>query len=395
VREGVQTRVRGSYHGPGFILALSVRLLTSALAIVIPLYAVSALGAPTSEAGVFVLLLWVGNAVGVVAAVIALRNQSYSSVAGFCVVALSLAGVAEAGKGAAPIFMLTSGVGVGLPQPFLSAFMHEDSGPRRPFSGLGLYSTALGVGLILGPLIAYGAFPLGGFAGVFLALAGVCALGVAGAAFGHGRVASRPKPSIPSPSTWLRSLGGSVFRRAIVVNFLYSLLLPVFLSYGAIYAENRFGFTPTSALLLFTGVFTFSVLLRLTATEFEARLDRLLVISASLLVLSTLVLGLAPSWPYLVLGMLLFSLPQAYIFPIANYFALTSAKDDMMNASYLFQASSAAAEFITPAAAVGIILWTGLQGLFLIGTVLAVGALIACIYPSRTSGVFRNSDLSA
>jgi hypothetical protein len=366
---------RRGYLRPGFILTLSVRLLTSALAILIPLFSIDALGASASLAGVFVLLLWVGNAIGVVAAVLALRNQSYSSIAGFCLVAISLAGLALGQRPFAPLFILVSGVGVGLPQPFLSAFMHIDSRPERPFSGLGLYSTALGVGLILGPLVAYGAFPLGGFAGAFLALSAFCALGIAGAVLGHGNVVRRPAPSVPSISAWAASLRVWAFRRAIITNLLYSLLLPVFLSYGAIYAERSFGFTPTGALLLFTVVFVLSVSLRLAAVRFEARLDRLLLLSSVLLLLSTLTLGFSHTWQFFVAGMLMFSLPHAYIFPIANYYALASSKD-VMNASYAFQASSAAAEFITPAAAVLLIPFTGVGGLFTLGAVLALGVLV-------------------
>lgn len=363
--------------GAGFVLALSVRLLTSALVIVIPLFAIGALGSTASGAGIFILLFWIGNAAGVGGAVFALRNQSYSSVAGFAVVALSMLGLATTGSGLASIFILTSGAGVGLPQPFLSVFMHADSSPGRPFTGLGLYSTALGAGLILGPLVAYGAFPGYGFAGVFVALSAVSAIGIVGAVLGHGRTAGRPKPSIPSVSSWLRAFRVPTFGRAVAVNFLYSLLLPVFLSYGAIYAEDRFAFAPSSALLLFTTVFTLSAVLRLLAVRFEARLLRLWTLAVAILLLSTVTVGVAPSWQYFAAGMLLFSVSHAYVFPVANYYALSNSGGDVMNASYAFQASSAAAEFITPAAAVVLVPYTGVHGLFLLGALLAAGALLA------------------
>ncbi|MDG6909607.1 MAG: MFS transporter [Nitrososphaerota archaeon] len=374
-----------SYLGAGFVLALSVRLLTTALVIVIPLFAIASLAVTTSEAGVFVLLLWVGNAAGVAAAVLALRNQSYASVGGFCLVALSMFGLGLGGRSLAPLFMLTSGAGVGLPQPFLSALMYQDSSPGRPFSGLGLYSTALGAGLILGPLVAYGAYPLYGFAGVFFALSAVCAVGVAGAALGHPSASIRPRPPTPSPIAWKEAFRGRAFRTAVLVNFLYSLLLPVFLSYGSIYAERAFGFAPTDALLLFSLVFAVSVALRLLAVRSKGRLDRLLLASVALLVVSSLMLGLAPTWQYFVAGMLLFSVPHAFVFPISNYHALSYAGGDVMNASYAFQASSAAAEFVTPAAAVLLIPFVGVHGLFLAGTILAVGALIAAL-PSGDGG---------
>lgn len=369
----------GSYLRPGFVLALSVRLLTSALAILIPLFAVDALGASASQAGLFILMLWVGNAAGVGAAVLGVSDQSYASVVGFCLVAFSLGGLSLGSASMAPLFVLLSGLGVGLPQPFLSAFMHADSPTGAPFSGLGLYSTALGLGLVIGPLVAYGVFPFAGFSGAFLALSSFCALGVAGAAMGRGSVKGRPTPSMPSLSAWVAAARRGVFRRALVINLLYSLLLPVYLSYGAIFAEGRFGFTPTDALLLYTAVFALSVGMRLAAVKFEAGLGRLLLISSVMLLLSMLVVGIAPTWPLFVLGMLLFSLPHAYVFPIANYYALASSGDDLMNASYAFQASSALAEFVTPLAAVLVIPFIGVQGLFFAGSVLALGVVLSVV----------------
>ncbi|MDG6986097.1 MAG: hypothetical protein JRM73_05045 [Nitrososphaerota archaeon] len=370
---------RASYLRPGFVLALSVRLLTSSLAILIPLFAVDVLGATASQAGFFVLLLWIGNAAGVAAAVLVVRNQSYASVLGFCFVAVSLGGLSLGGAHTAPLFMLLSGLGVGLPQPFLSAFMHADSMPGAPFSGLGLYSTALGLGLVIGPLVAYGVFPFSGFPGAFLALASFCLLGVAGAAAGRGSARGRPAPPMPRMSSWVAALRRGAFRRAVLVNFLYSLLLPVFLSYGAIYAEGRFGFTPEQALLLYTSVFALSVGMRVVAVKFEAGLGKLLLISSVTLLLSMLAVAAAPYWQLFVVGMILFSVPHAYVFPVANYYALTSAGEDVMNGSYAFQASSAAAEFLTPLAAVLLIPLAGVQGVFLVGVFLAAGAVGASL----------------
>lgn len=374
----------GGYLRPGFVLALTVRLLTAALAIVVPLYAVGSLGASPSAAGVFVLLLWVGNAAGTSAAVLLLRDQSVSPVAGFALVALSLGGLARGGPSLAWLFILSSGVGVGLPQPFLPAFMHGDSGPDRPFLGLGLYSAALGIGLVLGPLVAYGAYPGFGFGGVFLALAAVCAVGLGAAVLGRGAAASRASPSVPSASAWVRAFRDLRFRSAITVNFLYSLLLPLFLSYAGILAERGFGLSPSDALLLFTGVFTVSVALRLASARLKSGLGRLVLAAAALLFVSMLSLGAARSLPLFLAGMMLFSVPHAYVFPVANYFALSS-EEDVMNASYAFQASSAAAEFITPAAAVLFIPLTGVQGLFLLGVMVAAGVFYAALRIGRAS----------
>lgn len=377
-----------SYLRPGFVLALSLRLLTSSLAIVIPLFAVDRLGVTPSEAGVFIVLLWVGNAAGVASAVTVVRNQSVSSLAGFSVMALSLASLGYAGSGQwAPLFAFASGAGMGLPQPFLSALMHLDSGPDTPFLGLGLYSTALGVGLVLGPLVSFGGLSFWGFSGVFYGLSLVCLLGIGAAALGHGAIAGERRPPSPSPAAWLRALRERVFARAFTVNFLYSLLLPVFLSYGAIYAEGRFGFTSTSALLLFTGVFVVSVIARVLAARIRSGFDRLLLAAIVTLLGSTLCVALATSWPVFVVGMVLFSLPHAFVFPITSFYAFSSAKEEgVMNASYAFQASSGAAELLSPAAAVFLVAAGGLSSLFLAGSVLAAAALAATAYSPPWGG---------
>ncbi len=370
---------RRTYLRPGFALALALRLLTSSLAIVIPLYATSVLGAAAAEAGAFVVLLWVGNAAGVMIATMLVRDQSASSVAGFALLGASAAALAS-GAHFVPFWLeaLGSGMGMGFPQPFLSALMHLESSPERPFRGLGIYSTALGVGLVLGPLLAYGALEFFGFEGVFGALALVCVMGAVGAIMGRSSLEGRPRPPAPSPSRWGAALHEPRFRRAFTVNFLYSLLLPVFLSYGAISAETRFGLSAEDALVLFAGVFFVSTGLRVLATNSRASLGRLLLASTGLLLASTLCMGLASTWPLFVVGMVLFSLPHAMIYPIASYFAFSSVKKpDVVNASYAFQASSGVAELLAPAAAVVLIPSVGVQGVFLLGAVLAAAALVA------------------
>lgn len=368
---------RRTYLRPGFVLALALRLLTASLAILVPLYAASDLGASPAQAGYLVVLLWVGNAVGVLGATVAVRDQSVSSVAGFGLMAVSMVSLAVQAPGV-PVWLeaLSSGIGMGLPQPFLSALMHLDSRPGRPFSGLGLYSTALGLGLVLGPLVAYGAHGAYGFAGVFGALALVCVVGAVGGVAGAGALAGRQRPPAPSPSGWLRALRGSTFKRAFSINLLYSLMLPLFLSFGAIYAETRFGFSPGAALLLFTAVFAVSTASRFLAANLVGGHSRLLVAAAGLLLASMLCLGLAPSWQVFVLGMLCFSIPHAMIFPITSYLAFSSVGEgEVLNSSYAFQASSGVAELLTPAAAVVLIPLTGLQAVFLVAAVLAAGAL--------------------
>ena len=365
---------RQSYMRPGFAIALALRLLTSSLAILVPLYAIS-LGASPSEAGVFVVVLWLGNGVGAAMATLAIRNQSVSSTAGFVILGASMLALGSRVP-SVPLLLgvLASGIGMGLPQPFLSAAMHLDSAPERPFTGLGVYTTALGVGLVLGPLVAYGVHVAYGFSGVFEALAVVSALGAVGAWAGRGGLAGRPRPPVPSVVGWARALAKPSVRRALAVNLLYSLLLPVFLSYGGVYAEARFGFSPGGAFLLFTLVFLVSASARYASIGRTMDPGRVLLASTGFLVVSALCVGLAPSWPAFVAGMLLFSVPHAMVFPVANFLAFRSVDEgDVANVSYAFQASSGAAEVLSPVMAVILIPVAGLQGLF------SIGAAVACL----------------
>ena len=65
------------------------------------------------------------------------------------------------------ISVLAAGVGMGMAQPFLAALMHLDAGRGNPYRGIGLYSVALGIGLVLGPLVPYAApYPGGLFCGI-------------------------------------------------------------------------------------------------------------------------------------------------------------------------------------------------------------------------------------
>ncbi len=372
--QGPLTAPSQSYMRPGFVIALVLRLLTSSLAILVPLYAIS-LGASPSEAGVFVVVLWLGNGVGAAAATLAIRNQSASSTAGFAILGASMLTLG-ARVPSIPLLLgvLASGVGMGLPQPFLSAVMHLDSAPERPFTGLGVYSTALGAGLVLGPLVAYGVHGVYGFSGVFEALAVVSALGAVGALAGRGGLAGRPRPPVPSVVGWARALAKPSVRRALAVNLLYSLLLPVFLSYGGVYAEARFGFSPGEAFLLFTLVFLVSAAARYSSMGRNMDPWKVLLASVGFLVVSALCVGLAPSWPVFVAGMLLFSVPHAMVFPVANFLAFRSVDaGDVTNVSYAFQASSGVAEVLSPVVAVALIPVAGLQGVF------SIGGAVACV----------------
>jgi hypothetical protein len=375
----------------GFLRTLILRLLTSSLLIVIPLFLSESLRLPDEYIGEYVLLLWLGNAAGVLASITALKRQSPSSLLGFGLLVLSLLGMALSGSNRLPVAfsVIAAGVGMGMAQPFLAGLMHLDAGRENPYRGIGLYSVALGVGLVLGPLIPYGVLMVGGFPVVFLALSALAAVGLTEVLvqiYQEGLSSPGKRQYSLSFTHWISAFKSRGFSQAFSVNFLYSLLLPIVLSYGGVYGENRFGISSSTALLAFTAAFSLSTLVRSVAVLFRQNTRLSLLVSGVFLSGSFLVMGAAPSFTIFLLGLLAFSIPHALVLPSTNYIALRSVqKDIVMNASYAFQVSSGVAEFVSPAMAVQVIALSGLSSIFLTMTPFAVLLLfiVAVAYRKR------------
>ncbi len=373
----------GKFIASGFLRALILRLLTSSLLIVIPLFLSESLNVPDRSIGLYVLLLWLGNAVGVLASVAVLKRQAISSLLGFSLLVLSLLAMALSASSDSVVAIsdLAAGVGLGMAQPFLAALMHLDAGRENPYRGIGLYSVALGVGLILGPLVPYGLLIVGGFFAVFLALSTLSALGLAEVLvriFDRAMLSSKNVEYPLSFTQWMTAFKNKNFSQAVLVNFLYTLLLPMILSYSGVYGESRFGIGSSTALLIFTAVFVLSTLVRSVAVLVKHSIQFSMLVSGVFLAGSFLAIGTSSSFSVFLLGMLAFSIPHALIHPATNYNALRSVESDVvMNASYAFQASSGIAELVTPIVAVWLISLYGISSLFL--TMTPVALLVLCI----------------
>jgi hypothetical protein len=384
-----ESAIQRGFIASGFLQTLILRLLTSSLLIVIPLFLSKALSVPDAYIGVYILLLWLGNAVGVLASVTVLKRQSFSSLLGFGLLVVSLLGLALSVSSNFMVLLsdFVAGLGMGMAQPFLAALMHLDAGRVNPYRGIGLYSVALGIGLILGPLVPFGLLITGGFFVVFLGLSCLAAIGVTEVLvriFHRGLLSGEKMEYSLSFAKWVTAFKSRAFSHAFSVNFLYSLLLPIVLSYGGVYGESRFGMSPSAALLLFTAIFLISTLVRFLAVLFGHNIRFSLLVSGVFIAVSFVAIGTAPSFPVFLLGMLAFSIPHALILPATNYTALQAVGNDIvMNASYAFQASSGVAEFISPAIAVGIISAYGLSSIFLAMGPIAMLVLGAVAIPLR------------
>lgn len=387
---------RSGFILPGFVLTLLLRMLTSSLLIVIPLFMSYVLNVPASSLGLYILLLWAGNAVGVALTVVLVKRHATAALAGFGTLALAMLGFAFLAAAPADVAVLatTAGVGMGMAQPFLPVLMHLDSDVEDPYRGIGLYSVALGVGLIAGPVVAWllESFYAGttGYSLIFLLLFLAAVVGVASVA---SRMLSRRGKAAPEFDThplvirqWVDAMRNRGFLDAFNLNLLYSLLLPVVLSYGGVYAAARYGLGPAYAYLLFAVVFALSVVIRAALTQLKAGGRLSLPVSGFFLTGAFIAMSFAPSLPLFVAGMLAFSVPHALILPETKYRALTSVERGIiMNASYAFQASSGVAEFVSPAIAVVLIEQFGISNLFTAWFPLAVVSMLYILFLYRNA----------
>lgn len=375
-------------HGllAGFSLTLLIRLLSVTMLIVLPIFLRNTLKVSDSYLAMYILLIWIGNATGMLLAITTIKKHHVSSFFGFSSLSVALIGFALAstssfsGSAVMGSLVAVAGIGMGLPQPFLAPLMHLNSKSERPFVGIGLYSIALAIGLILGPFTASIFFALGGFSLVFVALAGVAMIGaciVAARNFlSRKDHVLESRASSLSLSAWLRALRTRAFANAFLLNFLYSMILPIVISYAGVYGGDRFGISATNILFLFTATFVVSALIRVYVTSRVTKLRLLILPSLAFLIVSIVLIGTAPTLLLFTTGMMIFSIPHALIFPITNFYALKSVGEDLvMNASYLFQTSSGIAEFVSPSiAGIAVVLY-GISNLFIIMSPIAFIAL--------------------
>ena len=184
------------------------------------------------------------------------------------------------------------------------------------------------------------------------------------------------KASRLSFSSWMRALRTRAFANSFALNFLYSMLLPIVISYAGVYGEARFGISATNILFLFTATFVVSALIRVYVTSRVTKLRSLLLPALALLIVSIVLIGIAPTSLLFIAGMMIFSIPHALIFPITNFYALKSVGQDLvLNASYVFQTSSGIAEFVSPSIAGIAVALYGISNLFFIMSPIAFIAL--------------------
>jgi MFS family permease len=339
----------------GILLPLSqtflLRLLSVITQSVVPVYLVDYLGYTTRSIGVPIALIWVGNAVGALLAFYVLRRVVFNNMLGFLLISLSFLGFGSgsANHNLVPLLVFTGGVGSGCVQPLLIPIVHMWSLNGRRYSGVGLYSVALSLGLIMGPFVASFADSSTNYSTLYLALSLLAAafFVLSGLFRGEGIISSVPKNT---SSSFRRTLSNRAFIREFTLNFLYSLTLPVVLSYTTVIGESDYGVSTSLMYRLMTLMFLISLLLRIVATSSKSeRFERKMLFPAAILPISISALAFHVNPLVYATGLVLFSIPHAFVYPWSLFNTLQSSKPDSLPAvSYLFSLSSGAAETASP-----------------------------------------------
>ncbi len=368
-----------------------ITFLTRTISIIVqtvsPIVLVKILETPASEIGWMIAGFWIANALGTIIAAGIIRSRNRSTLSGFAVLALAFFGAALIQDPLGySLSIVLSGFGLSLIQAFLIPTMHLSGTDERPHKGIADYSTALSFGMIAGPLIAGASIYLSGYYDLFFLLVAISIV-VFIISFRIGIqksfVGEDTRKGI-LPSNIIKTMKQRGFANFYMMNFLYSLLLPILISYGGVFAENEFHVTTTQVLVLFAAVFLVSSILRVLFSRSETKHFRTyLMIGFIVLGLSFALIGLANNQYLLLAGFLLFSVPHALIYPITTYLALDSAGPDaLISSTYIFSTSSGIAEFLSPLAAVPIIAVYGFSALFFALTPIAViGLFLSIVIP--------------
>jgi len=340
-----------------FIFPLSqtfvLRLMSVVTQSVLPVYLVNFLGYTVKNVGIPITLIWIGNAVGAFLAFYVIRRGRLNGVIGFVLIAASYFGLAEgkAFAGLVPLFVFLGGAGSGSVQPLLAPTVHLFSPNGRKYMGIGSYSVALSIGLVVGPFVASFAVNQAGYALLFesLGLLSFAYLAIS-IIFVRSKQLEVNSISGETVSYYRKLFLQSGFTREFILNFLYSLTLPVILSYATVTGEAEYGIGASSMLRLMTVMFVVSLAIRAAiSTSKSTRFDQSMILPGVVLPFSLAAMAFHTSALVFSLGLIGFGIPHALIYPWALYNSLQSVDSGAAPAvSYLFSISSGAAETASP-----------------------------------------------
>src|SRR5579875_1908367 len=278
----------GSAVSVQFLLTFILRILSLVVQSVLPLYLVSILHASNYFVGLMISALWMGNAFGAITGAALVRSWRIAGIAGLSLLAPS---------------------------------MHISSNPEYPFRGVSLYSTALSLALVAGPFISSIVISLSGFKMLFLSLSIASIVSLSLPLIGRDSGINKESSLLSDFLDTAREvIAKNGFRREFVMNLIYSLTLPIILSFSGTVAQRVYNLSPSEVLLVLASIFALSSGIRFSMRNMNIKkVNRLMLIPTSFLLLSAILLSNGISSYLFIAGLLIFSIPHATIYPWTLY----------------------------------------------------------------------------
>src|SRR5579875_1799022 len=323
----------GSAVSVQFLLTFILRILSLVVQSVLPLYLVSILHASNYFVGLMISALWIGNAFGAITGAALVRSWRIAGIAGLSLLAFSFSGYyASKSIYLLSFFIFAGGFGSGILQPLLAPSMHISSNPEYPF-------------------ISSIVISLSGFKMLFLSLSIASIVSLSLPLIGRDSGINKESSLLSDFLDTAREvIAKNGFRREFVMNLIYSLTLPIILSFSGTVAQRVYNLSPSEVLLVLASIFALSSGIRFSMRNMNIKkVNRLMLIPTSFLLLSAILLSNGISSYLFIAGLLIFSIPHATIYPWTLYNVFqTSDKGRIIQSSYIFALSSGISEFISP-----------------------------------------------
>jgi len=343
-----------------FISTSIVRFSSIIAQSVLPLYAYS-LNINPLYISIIIATLWIFNGIGSLTVNIIKNFNNFSFISfliallGFFLIIFSknylLLGISVS-------FI---GLGLGSISVFLAPLMHIDN---KGFEGIGLYSFALSLGLILGTLFSSIILSYLSFKYIFVFTIILLIIPISMTLrykFNHNEL----KLELKFDSLF-SIMKNKKFSKYFILNFIYSFTLPFIISYWGIYEESSINLKSNIVMLSLFLLFLISSLIRFKSIRTsENNLIKQETLAILILPISLFLLNIHNIYINII-AILLFAIPHSTLYPSFLYNAYKSLnKDNIITGNLLFSASSGIAEFLSPIFAAIIINLFTINNLFL------------------------------
>ncbi|MGC8567002.1 MAG: MFS transporter [Caldisphaera sp.] len=353
----------------------SIRFSSIIAQSVVPLYLIGLKFSP-KIASIAIAILWISNGIGSIISSF-VEKKRLTFIIGFIIALMGLLLLINFKQ---IIFIYASigllGIGLGVISVLIAPLMHTLV-ESRDYTGIGLYSLGLSIGLILGTLISSVVIKLLNIKYVFLITVFYLIFSLIFSLRLNLNSNNVFKLNF-SFKEFLKIIENKEFLKSYLVNFFYSFLLPLMISYWGIYEEYKNKLNPSYIMLFLFFMFLISTIFRYKSLHLNERTINLYEI---LSIFSLPILFLLINTGNLFLGiisLLIFSLPHAFIYPVSLYKAYKSLNEnDLYIGNYIFSTSSGIAEFFSPVIASFAISTFSLNNLYLFFAPIAFLTLIA------------------